>query len=288
MLHCGVQEFVAEEGHAYLPYWMMENLLLQEGERILVKIAELPKGTFVKLQPHSKTFLDISNPKAVLETALRYFATLTVGDQIAIQYNSKYYKIRVVDTKPAAAISIIETDVQVDFAPPEGYVEPQHRPNDQAASSASSVSDATEGAPTKPSVTQWGVFSGNGMRLDGRGIRTPKDGSAATPTNTTAAAAAAAATTLPSSHQSGKFDRPPTMNVDDDDFGEEPWKHRLPGGVRRFSGRYEELRRGGKIPGMIGNARGGQHLDYATTSVDPNFVPFEGTGQVTGQKKRHQ
>jgi ubiquitin fusion degradation protein 1 len=27
-LHCGVLEFTAEEGHCYLPSWMMENLLV--------------------------------------------------------------------------------------------------------------------------------------------------------------------------------------------------------------------------------------------------------------------
>ncbi|CAL5326153.1 unnamed protein product [Camellia sinensis] len=30
--HCGVLEFIAEEGMIYMPYWMMENLLLQEGD----------------------------------------------------------------------------------------------------------------------------------------------------------------------------------------------------------------------------------------------------------------
>src|ERR1700761_1075174 len=29
--HCGVLEFVADEGKVYLPYWMMRNLLLEEG-----------------------------------------------------------------------------------------------------------------------------------------------------------------------------------------------------------------------------------------------------------------
>ena len=29
--HCGVLEFVADEGKVYLPYWMMRNLLLSEG-----------------------------------------------------------------------------------------------------------------------------------------------------------------------------------------------------------------------------------------------------------------
>lgn len=45
---------------------MMQNLLLQEGDIVLVKNATLPKGTYVKLQPHTTDFLDISNPKAML------------------------------------------------------------------------------------------------------------------------------------------------------------------------------------------------------------------------------
>ena len=45
---------------------MMQNMLLSEGDIVQVKSATLPKGTYVKLQPHTKDFLDISNPKAVL------------------------------------------------------------------------------------------------------------------------------------------------------------------------------------------------------------------------------
>ena len=84
--HCGVMEFVAEEGVVYLPYWvrdarwyaltlcahcsvpgpqMMQNLLLQEGDIVKLKSISLPKGTYVKLRPQSKDFLDITNPKAV-------------------------------------------------------------------------------------------------------------------------------------------------------------------------------------------------------------------------------
>lgn len=36
--HCGVLEFIAEEGTMYMPYWMMENLLLQEGDVVRVKM----------------------------------------------------------------------------------------------------------------------------------------------------------------------------------------------------------------------------------------------------------
>jgi hypothetical protein len=89
--HCGVLEFVAEEGVVYLPYWvrelawaplsrlpaltrrrwrcgatqMMQNLLLQEGDIVKLKSTSLPKGTFAKLRAQSKDFLEITNPKAV-------------------------------------------------------------------------------------------------------------------------------------------------------------------------------------------------------------------------------
>jgi hypothetical protein len=58
---------------------MMQNLLLEEGDVVSLASAALPKGTYVKLQPHSTDFLDISNPRAVLETTLRSFSCLTGG-----------------------------------------------------------------------------------------------------------------------------------------------------------------------------------------------------------------
>jgi ubiquitin fusion degradation protein 1 len=58
---------------------MMQNLLLQEGDVVALRSATLPKGSFVKLQPHSTDFLDITNPRAVLETTLRNFSCLTGG-----------------------------------------------------------------------------------------------------------------------------------------------------------------------------------------------------------------
>ncbi|XP_016572354.2 ubiquitin fusion degradation protein 1 homolog isoform X2 [Capsicum annuum] len=54
-----------EEGMIYMPYWMMENLFLQVGDIVTVKNVALPKGKYVRLQPHTKDFLDISNPKAM-------------------------------------------------------------------------------------------------------------------------------------------------------------------------------------------------------------------------------
>lgn len=42
-----------------------------------------------------------------------------------VPYNNKKYVIDVVETKPSSAVSIIETDCEVDFAPPLDYKEPE-------------------------------------------------------------------------------------------------------------------------------------------------------------------
>jgi ubiquitin fusion degradation protein 1 len=40
-------------------------------------------------------------------------------------YNNKVYEMSVLETKPADAVSVIECDLNVDFAPPVGYKEPE-------------------------------------------------------------------------------------------------------------------------------------------------------------------
>jgi len=63
--HCGVLEFISEEGFCHIPYWMMQLLLLEEGEMLVVENVSLPQGTFVKFQPHESAFMETSNPKAM-------------------------------------------------------------------------------------------------------------------------------------------------------------------------------------------------------------------------------
>lgn len=58
---------------------------------------------------------------------------------VQINYNNKIYEIQVLEVKPHypehSGISIIETDLEVDFAPPIGYVEPtSHKPAQAAVS----------------------------------------------------------------------------------------------------------------------------------------------------------
>ena len=161
--HCGVLEFVADEGRIYIPYWMMKNLLLQEGDMIEVENVSLKVATFARFQPQSVDFLDISNPKAVLENMLRNFACLTTDDIISIKYNERDYELLVLETKPDRAISIIECDMNVDFAPPVGYQEPKampHRQEEEPEDEPMEDDDMMDAA--------FSAFSGSGNRLDGK------------------------------------------------------------------------------------------------------------------------
>lgn len=140
--HCGVLEFTAEEGTCYIPFWMMQNLLLEEGSVITVANVSLPKASFVKLQPQSVDFLEISNPRAVLEHALRNFSCVTKGDVIQIPYNNKNYHFALKEVQPQDAACIIETDCNVDFDAPVGYKEPDYAAAAASSSATNSVASS--------------------------------------------------------------------------------------------------------------------------------------------------
>ncbi|XP_025196286.1 ubiquitin recognition factor in ER-associated degradation protein 1-like isoform X2 [Melanaphis sacchari] len=160
--HCGVLEFIADEEKIYIPYWMMKNLLLDEGDMVQVESVSLEVATFSKFQPQNSEFLDITNPKAVLENCLRNFACLTTGDVIAIKYNQKIYEMCVLETKPGNAVSIIECDMNVEFAAPVGYEEPKHEKK------MDTEEMMVDPADLMPEPTGFMAFKGSGNRLDGK------------------------------------------------------------------------------------------------------------------------
>ncbi len=103
---------------------MMRQLVLHEGDMVQIEYANLPKATYAKFKPQSIDFLNISNPRAVLEIELRKFACLTKGDVIAVRYNEQVLEFLVMEVQPGNAVAIIECDMNVEFDAPEGYVEP--------------------------------------------------------------------------------------------------------------------------------------------------------------------
>ncbi|KAG9318814.1 UFD1-domain-containing protein [Chiua virens] len=188
--HAGVLEFIAEEGVVHLPYWMMKTLRLEEGDAIRITGTELPKGKFVKLQPQTVHFLEISDPKAVLEQALRNFSALTQGDIIEISYNSMVFGFLLMEATPGGSgICVLDTDLEVDFAPPVGYVEPERPKAPPPATMASKLKiDLNSSSPgsSRPSSSlaggfitgatstvskggdHWESFKGKGETLAGR------------------------------------------------------------------------------------------------------------------------
>ncbi|KAI0707593.1 ubiquitin fusion degradation protein UFD1-domain-containing protein [Earliella scabrosa] len=167
--HGGVLEFIAEEGCVHLPHWMMKTLRLNEGDPIRVTGCELQKGKMVKLQAQTVDFLEISDPKAVLEQALRNFSALTQGDIIEISYNTIVFGLLVMETQPGGeGISVLDTDLEVDFAAPVGYVEPERpKPAPQATMASKLNIDLSSSTPgsSRPSSSMAGAFSGAAPRV---------------------------------------------------------------------------------------------------------------------------
>eukprot|EP01089_Gocevia_fonbrunei_P019315 TRINITY_DN6803_c0_g1_i2.p1 TRINITY_DN6803_c0_g1~~TRINITY_DN6803_c0_g1_i2.p1 ORF type:complete len:260 (-),score=49.61 TRINITY_DN6803_c0_g1_i2:24-803(-) len=172
---------------------MMQQLLVSEGGLVTIKSATLPKGTFTKLQPTDDTFMKTSNPKAILENALRNWATLTQDDTICVKYNSKNYYLKVLEVKPdtqSHAITIIDADVQVDFlASPQELAELTKQQEQRSLSNPNTETKSgvvfgsgglTKGgqslsstSPPQPQPEEQPKFPGSGRRI--------KDGSPAEP-----------------------------------------------------------------------------------------------------------
>ena len=119
--HCGVLEFVAPEGNIFLPDWMMQNLYLEPDNVVQIRSVNMKKGTHVIFRPHTVEFIELQNPKVILEKKLRWYSALTKGDTIVIKHADKQYNIDVIDVKPGSAISIIETDLNTEFVEPLDY-----------------------------------------------------------------------------------------------------------------------------------------------------------------------
>lgn len=181
MTYCGVLEFVAEEGLCYIPNWMFKMLKFPEpGSPATVALVTDMKKKYghvrhmIKLQPHETKFIDLNNPKAVLEYQLRNFTCLHEGDTISIEVFKDRFLIDILEIKPSNeynAICIIDADVDVDFAPPLDYVEPE-RPSQSQGNLAENTKKKGD------------VFSGAGMRIDEKkGGNNARKGSTSAPAN---------------------------------------------------------------------------------------------------------
>lgn len=115
-IHCGVKEFSSIGKTTQLPVWIMSALGLQKGDHVLIKLVILPKGTWTNLQPISTDYRQITDYRAALEAHLRgHYNTLTKGQVLSCRYGERTYQFKVLDLKPQDAVSITDTDLEVDI-----------------------------------------------------------------------------------------------------------------------------------------------------------------------------
>lgn len=118
IIHCGVKEFSSESSTAQLPSWILSQLSVKPGDHVLIKLVILPKGTWTRLQPLSADYRDITDYRAALEAHLRgHYTTLTKGQILTCRYGGRAYEFQVSELKPKDAVSITDTDLEVDMEP---------------------------------------------------------------------------------------------------------------------------------------------------------------------------
>uniref|UniRef100_A0A7S2UZC1 Ubiquitin fusion degradation protein UFD1 N-terminal subdomain 2 domain-containing protein n=1 Tax=Fibrocapsa japonica TaxID=94617 RepID=A0A7S2UZC1_9STRA len=121
-LYCSLLDIRAPENYIFLPGWMMKSLGLRPRDVVRMRHFVLPQGTMAKLQPHHSDFLKLTNHRAVLESELRHYSSLTTGSTIAFRYRKKKYFFDVVevmsDGKIQDAICVQDCNVAADFVEP--------------------------------------------------------------------------------------------------------------------------------------------------------------------------
>lgn len=95
---------------------------------------------------------------------MRNFSALTQGDIIEIMYNSIVFEILIMETSPGGSgINVLDTDLEVDFAAPKGYVEPERPkaapPPTMASKLNIDLNSSTPGS-SRPSSALSGAFAG--------------------------------------------------------------------------------------------------------------------------------
>ena len=98
-LFTGPLDFCAADGECYLPTWVMKQLGLKAGDSCAVATASFPDCAFVKFQPHSSDFLDISDHYVVLTRTLENMGGLTQGASIRVTDGKKTYALDVLEVR---------------------------------------------------------------------------------------------------------------------------------------------------------------------------------------------
>ncbi|PNH03896.1 Ubiquitin fusion degradation protein 1, partial [Tetrabaena socialis] len=175
--HAGVLEFSAPEGTVLLPrkvaqslYGSLDGAVHEDGATaaapqpsygtVVVSYRRLEKGSYVRMQPMSHGFHEAMEAgeggeggdggwglREVLEAELAGHSTLSEGDWVTVSRAGREWPLRVQELRPAAAVSIIDCDLEADVVPSleaEEYLRQWER--EQAAAAARLAALAAERA----------------------------------------------------------------------------------------------------------------------------------------------
>lgn len=125
--HCGVREFVADEGTVRLPAVVTENLgITGDGEAVGIELVDLEKASDLTLRAEGAYGID--DWRSLLEDRLRAnYTALTAGDVLEVPHFSgsdRGLRFRVERLAPADACSIVNTDVNLDVIETQSVVQP--------------------------------------------------------------------------------------------------------------------------------------------------------------------
>lgn len=174
---CGVEEFTAPPGVCHVPYQLMADISVNEGDTIGIELMNVPEGDFVKLRFHKSDFAKLSNTKVIMEKIMSSdYPVLTQGQTIVLYYKEldKTYHVDIVETKPTEIIKIINTNLNVDFdkaldykeEPPCPAVEPSFVPLPTNQLIPGNVRDVSGNLKKfKTHSNGFVPFSGTGYRL---------------------------------------------------------------------------------------------------------------------------
>jgi hypothetical protein len=117
IIHGGVKEFSSSD-NVQLPAWMLNALKLQPNDHVVIRLCSLPKGSWTQLIPLSADYREIIDYRAALEAHLRgNYTALSKGQILSCYYGGQTYDFKVEQLKPQDAVSITDTDLEVDLLP---------------------------------------------------------------------------------------------------------------------------------------------------------------------------
>jgi len=123
-LNVGVYEFTDIPDVCYIPYYFMMALGIKEGERVqIAPLDEEPeKAISITLKPQEQAFIELSDPKVVLEYHMsRLYPIVSIGDIIRVYHNNIVYCLSVSKLEPSNIVQTIDCDITLDFEESHDY-----------------------------------------------------------------------------------------------------------------------------------------------------------------------